>query len=106
MNSGMGQESIHSVMGPMAPSLAALRVFTKTVIDSKPWEKDPGCLRMPWDPKQSALAEHGGPVGRLCFAIMYDDGIVASTPPVKRAMDITKKALEAAGHTGMLIITN
>ncbi|KAF8314220.1 general amidase [Clavulina sp. PMI_390] len=99
MNSGMGQESIHSVMGPMAPSVAALRIFTKAVIDAKPWEKDPTCLRIPWDPKQSALGEHGGPVGRLCFAIMWDSGVVLPTPPVKRAMEITKKALEAAGHT-------
>ncbi|KAF8295664.1 general amidase [Clavulina sp. PMI_390] len=99
VNSSVGQESIHSVIGPMAPSLAALRIFTKTIIDAKPWEKDPACLRIPWDPKQSALGEHGGPVGRLCFAIMWDNGVVAPTPPVKRAMEITKKALEDAGHT-------
>lgn len=100
MNSGMGQEYIHSVMGPMAPSLAAVRIFTKTVIDSRPWDIDPTCLRIPWDTKQSALSEHGGPVGTLCFAMMYDNGIISVTPPVRRAMDITRKALEAAGHNG------
>ena len=103
VNAGAGQESIHSVVGPMAPSLAALRVFTKAVIDSKPWNRDPTCLRMPWDAKQAALSEHGGPVGRLCFGIMYDNGIVSITPPVKRALDITRKALEDAGHIGQSI---
>lgn len=95
----MGQESIASVIGPMAPSLKALRVFTKTVIDGKPWTKDPTCLRMPWDEDQAKLVDHGEGK-KLCFALMYDNGVIKPTPPIKRALDLTKKALEKAGHSG------
>ena len=45
------------------------------------------------------LAEHGEG-GRMCFAIMWDNGVVRPHPPVRRAMELTKKALEAAGHVG------
>jgi hypothetical protein len=34
--------------------------------------------------------------------MLYDDGLVKPNPPVFRAMDLMKKALEAAGHEGAL----
>lgn len=106
MNSAMGQESIHSVMGPMAPSIEACTIFTKAVVDGKPWNKDPTCLRIPWNTDLANLSEHGGKEGKLCLAMMYDSDIVQLTPPVKRAMDITKKALQDAGHTGSSHLCN
>jgi amidase len=84
----------------MASSLSALRIFTKTVIDSEPWDLDPSCLRMPWNERQATLIDRGAGK-KLCFAMMYDNGIVKPTPPVTRALDMTKRALESAGHAGM-----
>ncbi|KAF9512588.1 hypothetical protein BS47DRAFT_1372763 [Hydnum rufescens UP504] len=81
VNSFEGQEAIQSVLGPMAPSLAALRLFAKTVVDSKPWNLDPACPRLPWNAEYEALSDHGGP-----------------GPNLKRALEITRKALRAAGH--------
>ncbi|KAI0932940.1 hypothetical protein AcW1_000094 [Taiwanofungus camphoratus] len=97
VNSAEGQEAISSVLGPMATSLAAVRAFTKAIIDAKPWRKDPLAVRKEWSWKEYALSEHGEG-GRMCFAIMWDNGIVKPHPPLVRAMKITKKALEAAGH--------
>ncbi|KAG8771101.1 hypothetical protein FRC12_003861 [Ceratobasidium sp. 428] len=93
-----GQESVLSVLGPMANSLSGLKVFTKAVIDTRPWLRDPMCIRKVWDEEAYQLVEHGGRGGRKCFGLMYDDGLVKPNPPVFRAMDIMKKALEAAGH--------
>lgn len=102
VNSAEGQEAISSVLGPMANSLAAVRAFTKAIIDAKPWRKDPLAVRKEWSWKEYALSEHGEG-GRMCFAIMWDNGIVKPHPPLVRAMKITKKALEAAGHVGNAI---
>lgn len=47
--SGMpGQEAVRSINGPMSSSLEAVKLWAKTVIDDKPWERDPGMIPIPW----------------------------------------------------------
>ncbi|KAH8111432.1 amidase signature domain-containing protein [Phellopilus nigrolimitatus] len=82
----------------MTNSLAAVRVFTKAVLDAAPWDRDPLVVRQPWNERAYALEGHGGRGGRLCFAIMWDNEVVKPFPPLVRAMKMTKAALEAAGH--------
>ncbi|KAJ7211989.1 general amidase, partial [Mycena pura] len=92
-----GQESISSVLGPMSNSMSGVKIFTKAILDTEPWHKDPLVLRKPWSESEYQLASHGG--GRkLCFAIMWDNGVVKPHPPLRRAMEKTKLALENAGH--------
>ncbi|KAJ7288192.1 general amidase [Mycena rebaudengoi] len=97
VNALEGQESISSVLGPMSNSLSGVKVFTKAILDAKPWLKDPLVVRKGWSESEYRLVEHGGG-NNLCFAIMWDNGVVKPHPPLHRAMDMTKKALEAAGH--------
>ncbi|KZT30413.1 general amidase [Neolentinus lepideus HHB14362 ss-1] len=98
VNSLDGQESIATAVGPMSTSMSGLTILTKTVLESKPWRKDPLALRMPWSSDAYALNEHGG--GKhLCFGIMWNDGTLTPHPPVIRALKIAKKAVEEAGHT-------
>ncbi|KAE9396678.1 general amidase [Gymnopus androsaceus JB14] len=92
-----GSRSISSVLGPMTNSISGVKVFTKAVLDAKPWLKDPVCIRKEWSDKEYELAYHGGGK-KLCFGIMWDNGVVRPHPPLNRAMMITKRALEAAGH--------
>ncbi|EUC56516.1 general amidase [Rhizoctonia solani AG-3 Rhs1AP] len=99
-NTMEGQESVMSVLGPMSNSLSGLKVFTKAIIDARPWLRDPLCIRKPWDDEAYALVEHGGPGVKKCFAMLYDDGLVKPHPPVFRAMEMMKSALVAAGHEG------
>jgi amidase len=83
----------------MANSLEACKVFAKAVLDGRPWERDPLCLRKPWDQGAYELRNHGG--GRpLCFAIMWDNKVVKPHPPVVRALRMVKDALEKVGHKG------
>ncbi|KAF9261689.1 general amidase [Marasmius fiardii PR-910] len=93
-----GQESISSVLGPMTNDISGLKVFVKAIIDSQPWNKDPLVVRKEWSEKEYQLAFHGGGNSPLCFAIMWDNGVVKPHPPLRRAMMMTKEALEAAGH--------
>ncbi|KAG6864321.1 hypothetical protein C0991_010477 [Blastosporella zonata] len=97
VNALEGQESISSVLGPMANSMSGVRIFTKSIIDAKPWTKDPVALRKEWSESEYRLYDHGKGHG-LCFAIMWDNEVVRPHPPLQRAMAMTKAALEAAGH--------
>ncbi|KAF5369049.1 hypothetical protein D9758_002948 [Tetrapyrgos nigripes] len=97
VNALEGQESISSVLGPMANSISGVKIFTKAIIDSQPWNKDPLVTRKEWSEKEYKLEYHGGGK-QLCFGIMWDNGVVKPHPPLQRAMAMTKSALEAAGH--------
>ncbi|KAI0641096.1 general amidase [Trametes meyenii] len=98
VNSQIGQESVLSVLGPMTNSIEGVKAFTKAIIDAKPWRKDPLSVRKEWSDREYALGDHGNG-GTMCFAIMWDNSVIKPHPPIVRAMEITKKALEAAGHT-------
>ncbi|KAF8597330.1 general amidase [Ceratobasidium sp. AG-I] len=93
-----GQETIMSVLGPMANSISGLKIFTKAVIDACPWTRDPLCIRKVWDEEAYELVEQGGRGGKKCFATLYDNGLVRPNPPMFRAMNMVRKALEAAGQ--------
>ncbi|KAJ7096961.1 general amidase [Mycena epipterygia] len=67
-----GQESIASVLGPMSNSLSGIKIFTKAILDAKPWLKDPLVLRKGWSESEYQLERHGGG-GQLCFAMMWDN---------------------------------
>ncbi|KAI0757556.1 general amidase [Daedaleopsis nitida] len=99
VNSQEGQESVSSVLGPMANSLEGVRIFTKAIIDAAPWRKDPLCVRKEWSEREYALGDHGGRGAQMCFAIMWDNGVIKPHPPLKRALELVKSALEKAGHT-------
>lgn len=66
----------------MANSMSGVKLFTKTIIDAKPWLKDPIAIRKEWSEKEYDLAYHGGGK-KLCFAIMWDNGIFSSSSRVK-----------------------
>ncbi|KAH7931012.1 general amidase [Leucogyrophana mollusca] len=98
LNSLEGQDSVLSVFGPMTRSLGGLKTFTKAVIEAKPWLKDPLAVRKKWDEEEYKLADHG--YGKkLCFAIMWNDGVVIPHPPITRSLELVKAALIKAGHT-------
>ena len=72
------------------------------VIGSQPWNLDPLVIRKPWSDEEWDLREHGGVGAQLCFAIMWDNGVIKPHPPYIRAMEMVKLALENSGHKGEL----
>lgn len=94
-----GQDSILGVFGPLSNSLTGVKIFMQAVTSVKPWLKDPLTRLKKWNDEEYSLTEHGGGK-KLCFAIMWHDGLIVPHPPVTRAMEMTKAALEAAGHKG------
>lgn len=105
-NSMDGQNSILSVVGPIATNAASLRLITQAFLDQKPWEIDPMVHEMPWRYMEENSINQNIQDGRgmqkaggkLCFGILKHDGVVGPMPPVKRALDMLVSALENAGH--------
>ncbi|KAI1373284.1 amidase [Hypoxylon crocopeplum] len=77
----MGAESIIGALGPMSTSLEGLRLFAKTVVDRKPWLKEPSLIPLDW--KDSAAFF---PDRKLRVGVIYNDGVVRPHPPILRAM--------------------
>ncbi|CAG7941956.1 unnamed protein product [Penicillium salamii] len=87
-----GQKAVPNTVGPISRSIAGLELWSKAVLEMKPWMKaDPDCFPIPY--RDIEIPD------KLCFGFLPDDGVVKPLPPVARALEITKKALEAAGHT-------
>lgn len=84
-----GQESIGSVHGPMARSIADLRLFTDNVANAAPWLKDPKCIPMPWRSVEIK--------SKPKIAVLWDNGMVTPTPPVQRALKLVVDKLKSKG---------
>lgn len=89
-----GLEFILAVNGPMTRSLDTLKFYCETVVGLTPWEFDHKCLPIPW---RKNVIQPAGRKLRLGF-IGAHDGLIHVQPPVLRALNITQKALEDAGH--------
>jgi len=99
-NSMDGQNSVLSVVGPLATSADALKLIMQSLLSTKPWLHDPLVHEIPWradaelavsDPFQRASTP-------LSFGVMRHDGSCAATPPVARAVDTVVQALQKLGH--------
>lgn len=89
--SGMaGQEAIPAVHGPMARSLDDIKLWATSVVGAAPWLKDPKCMPIPY--RTVDLKP------KLKLGIMWNDGVVMPTPPVKRALSHTVETLRSKGH--------
>lgn len=98
-NSGDGQNTVLSVVGPLATTPESVRLLVQAILSQKPWLHDPLVVDMPWRPEQEKEVEDivlSG--GKLAFGIFKYDKHVMPHPPVLRAMEEVAKALSAAGH--------
>ncbi|KAJ6520067.1 general amidase [Mycena sanguinolenta] len=97
VNSMEGQDSVLSVLGPLSSTLDGLQIFFKAVISKEPWQMDPMTIRKRWSEEEYNLIDHGNGQ-KLCFAIIWDNGLVVPHPPIRRGLEMTRDALVAAGH--------
>ncbi|KAH7075399.1 acetamidase [Paraphoma chrysanthemicola] len=96
-NSMEGQETVHSVVGPIAHSAQDLRLFLTSVLSEKPWEYDSKVVPLPWrsgeEDAAKAKLKSGLTVGFYNF-----DGNVLPHPPVLRGVDLVVESLKKSGH--------
>lgn len=101
-NSMDGQNSILSVVGPLATTVGSVKLLTKAILSQEPWLHDPLVIDMPWrdgeEQKVLDVVKSSSSYGQLAIAVMRSDGIVNPQPPVARALDMVVEALTKAGH--------
>lgn len=101
-NSMDGQNSILSVVGPLATTARAVKLLVKAILSEKPWLYDPLVVDMPWRDAQEQsvydIVKSASSKGKLSFAVMKADGYVNPQPPVARAISMVVEALGKAGH--------
>lgn len=91
-NSYCGQETMPSVIGPMARSLGDVEFITKFIIDGGLWELDPKVLAVPYQDHEKLKSE------KLTIGVWKFDGKVMPHPPIVKAIEKASKALADKGH--------
>ncbi|KAL5339402.1 amidase signature domain-containing protein [Aspergillus crustosus] len=102
-NSMDGQNTILSVIGPLATTARSLQLLFKAVLSQEPWLHDPLALEVPWrseiEQETRALVELSAKdPSKLTFAIFKHDGVVLPHPPIARAVDVVEQTLKRLGH--------
>ncbi|KAL4805918.1 Acetamidase [Aspergillus unguis] len=98
-NSMEGQETVHSVVGPIAHSVGDLRLFTTSVLAQEPWKFDSKVIPMPWRQAEADIIKSKISSGGLNLRFYNFDGNVLPHPPILRGIDLAVAALTKAGHT-------
>ncbi|KAL8700918.1 MAG: hypothetical protein Q9201_005187 [Fulgogasparrea decipioides] len=93
-NSMDGQNSILSVVGPLANSVSTLQLLVKSLLSREPWLHDPLVHELPWREDKATLPQDQ----KLSFAVLRHDGGASLHPPVKRAIETVVNALKDQGY--------
>lgn len=91
-NPHLGSGNVIGVVGPLSTSLEGVKIFMKTVVDSKPWIEDPSLVPLPW--RTGCFNQRATESKRLKIGVMGSDGIVTPHPPVTRAMQVMVNQLK------------
>lgn len=102
-NSMDGQNSILSVIGPLAPTARSLTFLFKAILSQEPWYHDPLALELPWRDEIvqetcSLIKRAGTGVPSLAFGLMSYNGVGRIHPPIARGMKIVEQTLRRLGH--------
>ncbi|KAI9727054.1 MAG: Acetamidase [Cirrosporium novae-zelandiae] len=99
-NSMDGQNTILSVVGPLATTARSLRLAVKSVLSQQPWLYDPLVNELPWRDEMEKQVDlmASKTTGQLSFGILRNDGVVTPHPPVQRAIEVVAKTIEKLGH--------
>ena len=89
----------------MSTSLAGLELAFKSVLETKPWLRDPSVVPIPWrsgelEEIRSQVDSRGNATGRpLRIGILWRNMSVEPHPPVRRGLKMIADAVREAGHT-------
>lgn len=99
-NSMDGQNSILSVVGPLATTPDALKLLVQGLISTQPWLHDPLVHEIPWrDEAELAILDPLKRVNhQLSFGVIRHDGACTPHPPVARAVEMVVNIAQKLGH--------
>ena len=76
-----GADPITTVIGPLSTSLEGIKLFMKTIIDTKPWLVEPELIPLPWN-SSIQISPHQ----QLKIGILWHDNVVKPHPPITNAL--------------------
>ncbi|KAI8631922.1 amidase [Xylariaceae sp. FL1651] len=86
----------HITIGPLSTSLEGIRLFVKTVVDGRPWLREPSLVPIGWRDVEKEGRETKGK--KLRVGVIWDDGIVRPHPPIRSALtQVVEKLRESDG---------
>ena len=98
-NSMDGQNTILSVVGPLATSTESLKLVVRSILSREPWLHDPLVHEIPWREEQEIwMLQMARSPRQLSFGVIRHDGVCGIHPPVKRAIDTMVHTIERLGH--------
>ncbi|KAJ5683972.1 acetamidase [Penicillium maclennaniae] len=98
-NSMEGQETVHSVVGPIAHSAEDLRLFLTSVLTEEPWKYDSKVVPMPWRYAEEDAVKSKLQSGGLTLGYYSCDGVVLPHPPILRGIETVVSTLKENGHS-------
>jgi amidase len=84
------------VAGPCGRSVRDYELFMRTVVDARPWLRDPEVVNVPWRRVQPSTKP-------LRFGLVRGCAELPLHPPIARALHDTATRLKAAGHSITLL---
>jgi amidase len=81
--------SIRCTLGPLTNSLRDIDLFQKAVLEREPWEEETRLVPIPW--RIVAIPKD------LTVGIIWNDGVVQTHPPIRRALEHAEAKLKSAG---------
>ncbi|GAB7356939.1 hypothetical protein MBLNU459_g7784t1 [Dothideomycetes sp. NU459] len=97
-NSMEGQETVHSVVGPITHSVPDMRLFVKSVLAEKPWEYDSKVVPLPWRHSEEDAVKEKLSSNHLTLGFYNCDGVVQPHPPILRGIEKVSSVLKENGH--------
>ncbi|PSS16719.1 hypothetical protein M430DRAFT_103651 [Amorphotheca resinae ATCC 22711] len=97
-NSMEGQETVHSVCGPLTHSVKDMRLFVTSVLAEEPWKYDSKVIPMPWRQSEADVIKSKLSSGGLTIGYYNCDGNVLPHPPILRGVETVVSTLKKAGH--------
>ncbi|KAF8425288.1 amidase signature domain-containing protein [Tirmania nivea] len=94
-----GQETVHSVCGPIAHSIEDLKLFITSVLQQEPWRYDSKVIPLPWRHEEEGVIQFKISSGELTLGFFNCDGVVLPHPPILRGVDMVVSTLRENGHT-------
>ncbi|KAK8044569.1 hypothetical protein PG993_004593 [Apiospora rasikravindrae] len=97
-NSMDGQNSVLSVVGPLASSAGGVKLLTKSILSAEPWLHDPLVAEIPWRADLEAQTKDRIASSQLNVGFLDHDGAVAPHPPLKRALSLLRDVVARSGN--------
>lgn len=92
-----GADAIVTVVGPLSTSLAGIKMFMKTVINTRPWLSEPALIPLPWN---SSL--HIAPHQPLKIGVLWHDCVVQPHPPITHALRTVVSKLQKVPNVSII----